>query len=171
MNANRTMKLSTLAAAVGFLVTGAAYALDANQAEQTVGYEVEGYGVISVSANVTGLTISAPLVPGDAPADATDTGKTYSYSTNKTDQVITAQLNEIMETGLALKLTLGTPTGDDAAGTSGGEQTLDNVTAKTLVTGVAGNGSGSIAYTLSATTAAAVGATLSKTVTFTITDA
>jgi hypothetical protein len=152
-------------------MSGTAWALDANQAEQDIGYEVESYGVIAISADVSGLTIEAPTTPGGVPADATSTDTTYSYSTNKTAQVITAQLDLAMETGLALKLTMGTPTGDNAAGTTAGEKTLSNESAATMVTGVAREGTGTLSYTLSATTAAAADGVKSKTVTFTIKDA
>jgi hypothetical protein len=132
---------------------------------------VDPYGVISVSGNVSGLKISAPTLPGQLPADATSTDKTYSYSTNKTNQIITAQLSAVMETGLTLKLTMGTPTGDNAAGTTAGQQTLSNESAATMVTGVARDGTGTLSDTLSATTEAAADGAKSKTVTFTIKDA
>ncbi len=172
MRTNTTMKLTAMAAAAGLVMSGAAWAEPlANQAEQTFGYEVQPYGVIAVSAAVAGLIIGAPTIPGGVPTDATSTDKTYSYSTNKTGQVITAQLNAAMETGLTLKLTMGTPSGANADGETAGVKTLDHETAETMVTGVARDGTGSLSYTLSATTEAAAGGVKSKTVTFTIKDA
>jgi hypothetical protein len=169
MKTTQILTLSTLAA-VGLVVTGAAWA---GTADQDVGYEVEAYSIIAVSGDVTDLVIGAPATPGDAPADDSDNSTDYSFSTNATGRTITAQLDAGMATGLTLKVVLGAVTGGTGSGTPAAAQDLSDGAAKTVMTAVTGNGSGDITYTLSATTAAAateVGG-VTKTVTFTISDA
>jgi len=116
MKTNRLFKLSALAAAVGFLVSGGAWAADS--AEQTVTYEVSAINEISVSGNPGALTVSTATA-GSEPDAVTDAATTYAITTNGSDKKITAALDTDMPSGVTLSLTAAS-----ASGTSAGKQTL-----------------------------------------------
>ncbi|MEI9894765.1 MAG: hypothetical protein WDN28_12980 [Chthoniobacter sp.] len=136
-----------------------------NTAEQVVTYEVQAINELSVSAGTATLTVNSATA-GSAPNVATDTTTSYAITTNETNRKITGALSANMPTGVVLSATLAAPTG----ATSGGKLAL-STTAADLVTGVATlNESGKgISYELSATSAAGVVPSATKTVTLTIT--
>jgi len=152
----------TMALVLG--VYGVAHA--ANTATQLVSFEVAAINEISVSGNPNTLVINAAL-PGSNPTPATDSSTTYAITTNGTNKMITAAIDEPMPTGLTLKVNLEAP--------SGGESASDEIlstTAASVVKGiskVAASGL-TITYTLEATAEAEVSSG-QRTVTFTLTDA
>ncbi len=139
----------------------------ANSANQTVTFEVAAIDELSVSGNPGALTVNTATA-GSQPDAVTDATTTYALTTNAgTDaRKITAVLDTAMPANTTLTVTLGAPTG----GSSPGAVTLTNAAAD-VVTGVdsvAESGLG-ISYNFSATVAAGVVASASKTVTFTLT--
>lgn len=134
----------------------------AQQATQSVGYEVTAINEISV-AGAPSLVISSATA-GSAPTSATASG-TYAITTNETNRKITAAIDAEMPTGTTLTVTLDAPTG----GASAGAVALTTVAAD-VVTGISTvEESGlSITYDLSATVDAGVVAAGSRTVTYTI---
>ncbi|MDI3543420.1 MAG: hypothetical protein PWP57_1025 [Candidatus Atribacteria bacterium] len=143
-------------------------ALAANTATQTVTYQVDAINEISVSGDPSALTVSTATA-GSEPDAVTDNSTTYAITTNETSKKITGAIDTAMPTGLTLEVNLAAPT---AGGTSAGDVAL-SATAADLVTGIAQiaeSGLG-ITYTLSATVAAGVVTSATKTVTLTLTDA
>jgi hypothetical protein len=132
-------------------------------ANQTVTYEVDAISSITVSGNPGALIITA-APSGSAPTSVQDATTSYAYTSNQTRK-ITAQIDTAMPSGLTLTVALAAPTG----GTSAGDVTL-GTSASDVVTGIpAVNESGkTITYKLSATAAAGVVASASKTVTLTV---
>lgn len=100
MRTNTTMKLTALAAAMGFVVSSGAFAADTNVAGQTVGYQVQEIALISVSGNPSDLIIDSTVdaLAGGVPADAVDATTTWAISSNKgTDgKKVTAVLTDNM---------------------------------------------------------------------------
>jgi hypothetical protein len=151
-----------IAAIAALIAAGVTADASAQTATQTVTYEVQAINEIAVSGSPS-LVIST-AVAGNAPTSAT-AAATYAITTNESDRKITAELDADMPAGLTLSIELAAPGG--AAST--GAQVL-STTAVDLVTGVsllnaAGLG---IDYTLSATSAAGVVSSSSRTVTFTV---
>jgi hypothetical protein len=156
-------KFTAFLAAV--LVLGASgIAMAGATATQTVTYEVQAINELSVSSATASLAVNA-AVAGSAPTAVTDASTTYAITTNEAKK-ITGAIDTAMPTGVTLKVTLAAPAG----GTSSGDVTLSAIAAD-LVTGIATlNESGkTITYNLSATSAAGVVASATKTVTLTIT--
>ena len=137
-----------------------------NTVEVTVTYEVTAINEISVSDNSINLTINA-AVAGSAPTPVQDSSSTYAITTNGDNKKITGVLNTAMPSGVTLQVELTAPTGATSAGTV----TLTG-TAADLVTGIStlNESEKAITYTLSATSAAGIVESASKTVTFTISD-
>jgi len=163
MNTKKALTIIlTMALVLG--VYGVAHA--ANEATQSVSFEVQAINEISVSGNPEILTISA-ATPGSDPTPATDSSTTYAITTNGTGKVITARIDAAMPTGLTLTVNLEAP----SVGDSADDVTL-STTAASVVTGIGpvAESSLTITYTLSATAEAEVGSG-SRTVTFTLTDA
>lgn len=158
------MKSVRTLAALSLLVVVATTRSQAQTATQTATYSVSAINQLSVSGNPGALTVSAATA-GSAPTDATDATTTYAITTNESTRKITAAINTSMPAGVLLKVALAAPTG----GTSAGTVTLGTIAAD-VVTGISLlNESGkSITYTLSATSAAGVVESASKTVTLTI---
>jgi hypothetical protein len=159
----RKISIIVLVAGSLFLLSGIAIA--ATTATQTVTYEVTAINAISVSSGgPLTITVNAATA-GSAPTAATDATTTYAVTTNETGQKITGEINSNMPAGVTLTVALVAPTG----GTSTGATSLSTVAAD-LVTGIATlNESGkTITYSLSATSAAGVVGSASKTVTLTI---
>lgn len=155
MNAGRI--LATMA-----LLAGAASAASA-QATQTVTFQVDAINQIAFSGSPSLVVNTATA--GSAPTAAT-AGATWAVTTNQSGAKITAAINSNMDAGLTLSVNLTAP----SVGTSAGAQAL-STTAVDLVTGitkVAESGI-AVAYSLSATTAAGVVSSQSRTVTYTIT--
>ncbi len=154
------VRFATAAAAALFFAVAPAAAQDA---DQTVTFEVEAVNVISVSGNAS-LKISTATA-GSALTQATHTSTTYSITTNETDRKITAALDLAMPAGVTLKVALVAPTGASAAS----PVTL-STTPQDVVTNIStlNESALGITYTLDATLAAGVVASADRTVTFTI---
>ena len=131
---------------------------------QTVSFSVDPVNQMSVSGNPGALTISA-AVAGSALTSVTDATTTWAITTNQTGTKVTAAIDEAMPSGVTLKVNLAAPT----LATSAGAVTLGTVAAD-VVTGITKlNETGkTITYTLSATSAAGVVASSSRTVTYTV---
>ncbi|HVF71336.1 MAG TPA: hypothetical protein VM940_06985 [Chthoniobacterales bacterium] len=134
-------------------------------AQQTVTYEVSAINEISVSSPTVSLTVNAATA-GSAPTAASNSSTTYAITTNESDRKITGVLNSAMPSGVSLSASLAAPTGADSAG-----PVALTGSAQDLVTGISTlNESGKvITYSLSATSAAGVVPSASKTVTLTVT--
>jgi hypothetical protein len=146
------------------LACGTAFA--GNTATQSVTFEVQAIDEISASGDPGALTISTATA-GSQPTDATDNSTTYAVTTNGTGKKITGDVDAAMPPNVTLQVNLAAPTG----GSSAGDVSLSTTAASlvTSVTGVAESGLG-ITYTLSATIAAGVVTSSSRTVTLTLTD-
>lgn len=160
----RKLSIIVLVAGSLFLLSGIAMA--ATSATQTVTYAVSAINAITVSGNPAALTVNAATA-GSAPTSVSDATTTYAITTNETGKKITGATNTDMPAGLTLTVNLVAPTG----GSSAGATSLSSVAAD-LVTGITTlNESGkTITYNLSATSAAGVVGSASKTVTLTIVD-
>jgi hypothetical protein len=158
-----TVRSLSLAALVAALLSSTAFG--GPTATQTVTYEVAAINELSVSAATASLTVNAATA-GGAPNAVTHATTTYAITTNESNRKITGALNSNMPSGVTLSATLAAPTG----ATSGGKMSL-STTAADLVTGISTlNESGkTITYELSATAAAGVVPSATKTVTLTIT--
>ena len=145
-------------------VYGIAYS--ANTATQLVTFEVQSLDEITVSGNPGALIISTATAGGD-PDPATDATTTYSVSTNGTNKKITGSIDAAMPANTALNVTLTAPTG----GTSAGAVTLTTA-AQDLVNGITqlAESGLTIGYEFTATAAAGIVPSSSRTVTFTVTD-
>jgi hypothetical protein len=153
---------SRFAAITLVLAAGVTAQAKAQTATQSVSYEVQAINKISVAGSPS-LTIST-AVAGNAPTSVT-AGATYAITTNESNRKVTAQIDENMPSGLILTIELAAPTGANSTGA----QTL-STDAADLVTGVSllnETGLG-MSYTLSATAAAGVVSSSSRTVTFTV---
>ena len=151
--------LSTVALLAGF--AGVASAQSANQ---TVTFQVDAINQIAF-AGAPSLVINTATA-GSAPTNAT-ANVSWAVTTNQSNAKITASIGSNMPAGLTLTVNLTAPS---AAGTSAGAQSL-STTSVDLVTGItklAESGLG-VAYTLSATPAAGVVSSTTRTVTYTIT--
>ena len=153
----------TVIAALG--ATFAASAFAASSATQSVTYEVSAINELSVSSSSVSLTVNA-AVAGSAPTAASDSSTSYAITTNESNRKITGSLNTAMPSGVSLSASLAAPTG----GSSAGAVALTAV-AQDLVTGIStlNESAKAITYDLSATSAAGVVPSASKTVTLTIT--
>lgn len=152
---------ATLAASLGLAF--ASQALAGTTATTTATYEVTAINEISLSGTAPSLTVNS-AVAGSAPTAAT-ASQTYAVTTNQTAK-ISAAIDSAMPAGLALTASMAAPTG----ATSNNAVAL-TATSQDLVTGITGlNETGlQLTYGLSATAAAGVVASASKTVTYTIT--
>ena len=160
------MKNSIKTSIVTLIVSGLASSLlAADSAQQTVTYEVSAINELSVSSPTVSLTVNAATA-GSAPTEASDATTSYAITTNESARKITGSLNSDMPAGVVLSASLAAPTGAASVGA------VDLSTAdEDLVTGISKlNESGkTITYNLSATSAAGVVASASKTVTLTVT--
>jgi hypothetical protein len=156
MNAGRI--LATMA-----LLAGATTA-SAQTATQNVSIQVNAIYQIAVTGGAQSLTITTATA-GSAPTDAT-ASVSWAVTTNQTNQKITASINSAMPANVTLSANLTAPAGATSAGSQVlGTSAVDVVTGiSTLATGGLG-----LTYTLSATPAAGVVASTTRTVTYTIT--
>jgi hypothetical protein len=156
MNAGRI--LATMA-----LLAGATTA-SAQTATQNVSIQVNAINQIAVTGGAQSLTITTATA-GSAPTDAT-ASVSWAVTTNQTNQKITASINSAMPANVTLSANLTAPAGATSAGSQVlGTSAVDVVTGiSTLATGGLG-----LTYTLSATPAAGVVASTTRTVTYTIT--
>lgn len=122
---------------------------------------------ISVSGDPGPLVVTAAIA-GSEPTCAIDATTTYSVQTTPNNRRITGELNSAMPSNTNLRIELQPPTG----ATSMGEVSLSTV-AQNLVTGIdhhTDEGGLSITYKFSASAAAGVVPSTSRTVTFTVAD-
>ena len=133
------------------------------QATQDVTLEVQAVNEIAFTGSPS-LVISSATA-GSAPTSAT-ANATYAVTTNETNRKITAQIDSDTPAGVTLSVSLAAPAGATSAGA-----VLLGTTAQDVVTGIGTvNASGlNATYTLSATAAAGVVPSTSRTVTYTIT--
>lgn len=158
------LKLGTVAMAVGLALSGSAFA--GSSATQDVGYQVTAINELSVSGNPGALTVNAATA-GSQPNPVSDSSTTYAITTNETGKKLTAAIDTAMPDNVTLSLTATAP----SVGTSAGKKSLSAspVDVVTGITQVAESGIG-LSYELSATVAAGVVSSSSKTVTLTIAD-
>jgi len=156
------MKFFRYAAPVVALLALSAASASA-QATQDVTLEVQAVNEIAFTGSPS-LVISTATA-GSAPTSAT-ANATYAVTTNETNQKITAQIDSDTPAGVTLSVSLAAPAGATSAGA-----VLLGTTAQDVVTGIGTvNASGlNVTYTLSATAAAGVVPSTSRTVTYTIT--
>ena len=156
------MKLIRFAAPAVALLALSAGKAAAQSATQDVTLEVQAINQIAFTGSPS-LVISAATA-GGAPTSAT-ANATYAITTNETNRKITAQIDTDTPAGVALSASLAAPSG----GTSAGAVQL-GTTAQDVVTGIGTvNASGlNVTYTLSASAAAGVVPSTTRTVTYTI---
>jgi hypothetical protein len=145
------------------LTLSAASAASAQTANQVVTFQVDAINQIAFSGSPS-LVINTATA-GSNPTDAT-AAATWAVTTNQTGSKITASIGSNMAAGLTLSSNLSAPAG----ATSAGSQSL-STTAVDLVTGITklAQGSLGVTYTLTATAAAGVVSSATRTVTYTIT--
>jgi hypothetical protein len=121
--------------------------------------------LINVSGSPPTLRITTATA-GGSPNPVTDASTTYTVFSLRTNQKITAHLNQAMPPGTSLLVTLAAPNG---SATTKGAVTL-TTTAQDMVTGIGFvlGGSHPITYEFTATSAAGVIATDSRVVTLTM---
>lgn len=145
------------------LLAGAASAASAQTATQTVTFQVDAINQVAFSGSPSLVinTATAGVDPTAATAAAT-----WAVTTNQTGAKVTASIGSAMPAGVTLSVNLSAPTG----ATSAGAQAL-STTAVDLVTGITkiAQGSLGVSYSLTASAAAGVVASTSRTVTYTIT--
>jgi hypothetical protein len=155
MNAGRI--LATMA------LLSAASVAQAQTSTQNVTFQVNAVNQIAVAGSPS-LTVNTATA-GSAPTAATASA-TWAVTTNQSNAKITASLDSDMPSGLTLSVNMGAPTGASSAGaTALSSASVDVVTGITKLA----EGALSIGYSLSATTAAGVVSSTSRTVTYTIT--
>ena len=142
---------------------GAASAASAQTATQTVTFQIDAINQIGFTGSPS-LVINAATAGSD-PSSVTAPA-TWAVTTNQNGAKITASIGSNMPAGLTLTANLAAPAGASSAGA----QSLSTV-AVDLVTGITrvAQGALSVTYSLSATAAAGVVASTSRTVTYTIT--
>jgi hypothetical protein len=151
--------------AVLFALVLGGVALAGNTATQTVSIQVSAINELSVSGNPAAMNVNAATA-GSQPTQVTNSATTYAVTTNQSARKITGKLDSVMPDSVTLKINLTAPTG----GTSLGDVTL-TASDQDLVTGVSqlAEASLGITYKLSATVAAGVVSSTSRTVTLTLT--
>lgn len=156
------MKHVRYAAPVAALLALSAGRATAQTATQDVTLEVQAINQLSFTGSPS-LVISGATA-GSAPTSAT-ANATYAITTNETDRKITAEIDTDTPAGVTLSATMAAPAGAASAGA-----VQLSTTAQDVVTGIGTvNASGlNVTYTLSATTAAGVVPSTSRTVTYTI---
>ena len=138
----------------------------ADNDNQTVTYQVSSIDEISVSGNPAALNVIT-AVPGSQPTAATDASTSYSITTNNSSKKITCSIDSAMPANTTLGVTLVAPTG----GSSAGQITL-TTTAQDMVTGIStlAESGLTITYEFSATLAAGIISSSTRTATYTIVD-
>ena len=151
----------TLTAA--WILASAATIASAQTATQTVTFQVDAINQIAFTGSPS-LVVSTATAGSD-PTSATASG-TWAVTTNQTGAKITASIGSNMPSGLTLSVNVSAP----SVGSSAGAQTL-STTAVDVVTGITKHAQSgmNVSYSLSATAAAGVVSSTSRTVTYTIT--
>lgn len=145
------------------LIVGASLPATAQTATQTLTFQVDAINQIAFagSPSLVVSTASAGNEPSVASAAAT-----WAVTTNQSNAKITASINAALPANVILTVDLAAPSGATSAGAQPlGTTAVDLVTS---LTRVAQGGLG-VTYTLSATAAAGVVASTTRTVTYTIT--
>ncbi|MGA1875949.1 MAG: hypothetical protein ACMUIA_10110 [bacterium] len=139
---------------------------EAQTATQLVTFEVQAIDAVSVSGDPGALVIGGAAA-GSPPTSATDSTTSYAITTNQANRRITGAIDSAMPANTTLSINLAAPI---ASGTSAGDVSL-STTALDLVTGInaLAESARTITYTFSATPAAGVIASTSRTVTLTLT--
>lgn len=155
MTARRTL------AALALLV-GMSAAASAQTATQVVTFQVDAINQIAFAGSPS-LVINTATA-GSNPTDATAPAS-WSVTTNQTNMKVTASIGSAMPAGLTLSVQLTAPGGATSVGSALGTTAVDLVTtiSQQAQSGLA------VSYTLSATPAAGVVASTTRTVTYTIT--
>lgn len=145
------------------LIAGAASSAAAQTANQTITFQVDAINQIAFAGSPS-LVINTATA-GSNPSSVT-TGATWAVTTNQTGAKITASIGSNMPAGLTLAVDLAAPAGASSAGS----QALSTI-AVDLVTSITRLAQGALAatYSLSATPAAGVVSSTTRTVTYTIT--
>jgi len=150
--------LSTIA-----LVVSAAGAASAQTATQTITFQIDAINQIAFSGSPS-LVINTATA-GSNPTRAT-AAATWAVTTNQTGRKITASIGSNMPAGLTLSVNVTAPAGATSAGSLALSTTaVDLVTSTTKLA----QGSMAVTYSLSATAAAGVVSSTTRTVTYTIT--
>ena len=146
-----------------WLLASAASFAGAQTATQTVTFQVDAINQIAFAGSPSLVVNTATA--GSEPTAAT-AGGTWAVTTNQTGAKITASIGSNMPSGLTLSVNLSAP----SVGSSTGSQNL-STTAVDLVTGITKHAQSGISasYSLSATAAAGVVSSTTRTVTYTIT--
>lgn len=154
---------AALAASLALAFTSHVYAASTGTTSTMATFEVTAINEIGLSGNAPSLTVSTATA-GAAP-DAATASQTYAVTTNQTAK-ISASIDTNMPSGLVLTASMAAPTG----ATTANAQALSTVS-QDLVTAIVGlNESGLVlSYSLTATAAARVVASSTRTVTYTIT--
>jgi hypothetical protein len=111
MKSNSITRISTLAAAIGLVLSSGAIA-DSGTAGQDVGYVVDEIALISVTGSPTlAITTTTDGLAGSAPADATDaTTAKWAITVNKAaGKKVTAELTASMPAHTLLSVELAAP--------------------------------------------------------------
>ena len=145
------------------LAFGVATSAGAQTAAQTVTFQVDAINQIAFAGSPS-LVVSTASA-GSNPTSAT-AAASWAVTTNQSNAKITASINSALPANVTLTTSLVAPTG----ATSAGAQSLGTV-AVDVVTGITrvAQGTLGVTYTLSATPAAGVVASTTRTVTYTIT--
>lgn len=135
----------------------------AQSATQTLSFQVDAINQIAFTGNPSLVVNTAAA--GSNPNSVT-TAVTWAVTTNQSNAKITGSLNAALPANVTLTVDLVAPTGATSAGAQPlGTTSVDLVTAITRVA----EGALGVTYTLSATAAAGVVASTTRTVTYTIT--
>ena len=131
--------------------------------QHVVTFQVDAINQIAFAGNPSLVVNSASA--GSAPTSV-NAAATWAVTTNQSNAKITASINAVMPAQVTLSVALAAPSG----ATSAGARALGTV-AVDLVTGITqvAQGALGVTYTLSATAAAGVVASSTRTVTYTIT--
>ena len=145
------------------LAVGAPSAASGQSATQVVTFQVDAINQIAFTGSPS-LVINAAAAGAD-PSAATATA-TWAVTTNQTGAKITASIGSAMPAGVTMTVNLAAPAGASSAGA-----VSLGTTAVDVVTGITKTAQGalSVGYSLTATAAAGVVASTTRTVTYTIT--
>jgi hypothetical protein len=157
------MKLFRSLIAFAGVITFASTAA-AQTATQDVTYSVSAINQISVSGGAQTLAVTT-AVAGSAPTAVSSSGLTWAVTTNETNRKVVAKLDLAMAAGVTLTSNLTAP----SSGLSAGAKALTALD-QDMVTSIDTQDASalSLVYTLSATSAAGVVASTTRTVTYTI---
>jgi hypothetical protein len=180
MKTTQILTLSTLAAAVGLLAGGGAFAADTNVAGQDVGYQVNEVALISLTGTPGDLIISTTTdgLAGSELKDAEDATVDWAITSNKAAPAgakkVTAVLTGNMPAHTELFIELAACEGAASAGKTPLNTRADGVKVAavdvvTSIDPVVEDGL-TVTYTFSADVTAGVVANADATVTLTLTD-